>query len=191
MFFLGAISEPLIYCLIGEKWHEASTNLPLICIAGSLYPLHAINLNMLQVQGRSDLFLGLEVVKKVLALLPLFVGAFVGIIPMLYVNLITGIISFFLNSHYSGKYLYYLSWMQLKDVVPSYGVAFIVAASVYSLKDLPLSYWVILPLQIILGIVVLALICKLGDFDEYKGTKSLVEPVIGKITHKSKLVKHE
>lgn len=191
MFFLGAISEPLIYCLIGEKWHEASTYLPLICIAGSLYPLHAINLNMLQVQGRSDLFLGLEVLKKIIGLLPLFVGAFVGIMPMLYVNLLTGIISFFLNSHYSGKYLDYSSWMQLKDVAPSYGVAVIVAVSVFFLKYLPLSYWVILPLQIILGIVVLALICKFGNFDEYKETKSLVEPIIGKITHKSKLVKHE
>lgn len=47
MFFLGAISEPLLYCLIGPKWHEASTYLPLICISASLYPLHAINLNML------------------------------------------------------------------------------------------------------------------------------------------------
>ena len=51
MLFLGAISEPLLYCLIGPKWHEAATYLPLICIAGSLYPLQAINLNMLQVQG--------------------------------------------------------------------------------------------------------------------------------------------
>ena len=103
MFSIGAVSEPLIYCLIGPKWHEASTFLPLICITGSLYPLHAINLNMLQVQGRSDLFLGLEIVKKSIALAPLFIGAFVGIFPMLYVSIITDIISFFLNSHYSGN----------------------------------------------------------------------------------------
>lgn len=63
-FFLGAISEPLLYCLIGPKWHEAALYLPLICISASTYPLQAINLNMLQVQGRSDLFLGLEIVKK-------------------------------------------------------------------------------------------------------------------------------
>ena len=83
MFFLGAISEPLLYCLIGPKWHEASIYLPLICISMSLYPLHAINLNMLQVQGRSDLFLVLEIIKKIIALWPLSIGAFVGIIPML------------------------------------------------------------------------------------------------------------
>ena len=57
MISLGAVSEPLIYCLIGDQWHKAATFLPLICISMSSYPLHAINLNMLQVQGRSDLFL--------------------------------------------------------------------------------------------------------------------------------------
>lgn len=61
---MGAVAEPLIYCLIGAKWHEAATYLPLICISMSLYPLHAINLNMLQIQGRSDIFLYLEIIKK-------------------------------------------------------------------------------------------------------------------------------
>ena len=65
MFALGAVAEPLIYCLIGPKWHEAATYLPIICISMSLYPLHAINLNMLQVQGRSDIFLYLEIITKV------------------------------------------------------------------------------------------------------------------------------
>ena len=131
MFFLGAISEPLLYCLIGPKWHEAAIYLPLICLTGSTYPLHAINLNMLQVQGRSDLFLGLEIIKKSIALGPLCVGAFIGILPMLYTTIITCIISYFLNSHYSGKLLGYSSWMQLKDIAPSYGIASAIAFSVF------------------------------------------------------------
>ena len=143
MLSLGAVSEPLLYCLIGPKWHEAATYLPLICIAGSLYPLHAINLNMLQVQGRSDLFLVLEIIKKIIGLAPLFVGAFVGIIPMLYVNLLTGIISYFLNSFWTGKFLGYSSWMQIKDVAPAYGIAFIMAISMYMFKFLPISNWII------------------------------------------------
>lgn len=64
MFALGAMAEPMIFSLIGSQWHQAATFLPFICITMSLYPLHAINLNMLQVQGRSDLFLYLEIVKK-------------------------------------------------------------------------------------------------------------------------------
>lgn len=181
MFFLGAVSEPLLYCLIGPKWHEAATYLPLICIAGSLYPLHAINLNMLQVQGRSDLFLILEIVKKIIALGPLFVGAFVGIMPMLYTNLLTGIIAYFLNSYYTGKKLGYTSWMQIKDIAPSYGIAFTIAISVWFLKYLPISNWVILPIQIVVGLSVFIVLCNITQLEEYKETKNLVKPFFNKI----------
>ena len=181
MFFLGAISEPLLYCLIGPQWHEAAVYLPLICIAGSTYPLQAINLNMLQVQGRSDLFLGIEIVKKIIALAPLFVGAFIGILPMLYTNLITCVISFFLNSHYSGKLLGYNSWMQIKDITPSYGIAMIVALSVWFLKYLPISNWIILPIQIIVGGGVFILVCWLLSIEEYHEAKSIVIPMVNKI----------
>jgi O-antigen/teichoic acid export membrane protein len=181
MFFLGALSEPLLYCLIGPKWHDAATYLPLICISGSLYPLHAINLNMLQVQGRSDLFLGLEVVKKTIAIGPLMVGAFVGIMPMLYTNLITGSIAFFLNSYYSGKLLGYSSWMQIKDIAPSYGVAALVALSVFFLKFLPISYWIVLPIQIILGCAVLLCVCQKTKMEEYVELIRMVEPYITKV----------
>ena len=168
LFSLGAVSEPLIYCMIGPKWHEASTYLPLICITYSLYPLHAINLNMLQVQGRSDLFLGLEVIKKIITLAPLFIGAFVGIMPMLCVNMVVGIIAYFLNSHYSGRLLGYSSWMQMRDIAPSYALALAIALSVWFLKYLPLSYWIILPLQIAVGTVVFFSICELFKMKEYK-----------------------
>lgn len=181
MFFLGAISEPLLYCLIGPKWHEASTYLPLICIAGSLYPLHAINLNILMVQGRSDIFLGLEIIKKAIAIVPLCVGAFVGIMPMLYVNLLTGVIGYFLNSYYSGKLLGYSSWMQIKDVAPSYGVATIVALSIYFLKYLPFTNWIILLSQLLIGAIVFFVTCKQFKLEEYNETKQLLTPFLKKI----------
>lgn len=181
MFFLGAISEPLLYCLIGPKWHEASTYLPLICISGSLYPLHAINLNMLQVQGRSDLFLGLEVVKKLIGIVPLATCFYYGILPMLYVNLITGVISFFLNSYYSGKLIGYSSWMQVKDVSASYGIAVAISLSVYFLKYLPLSHWVVLPLQLSVGSVVFWMICSKREIAEYKELKEMAKPYLKKI----------
>ena len=173
---MGAVAEPLLYCLIGPKWHEAAVYLPFICMTGSLYPLHAMNLNMLQVQGRSDLFLGLEVIKKIIGLAPLFIGAFVGILPMLYTSLATGLIAFFLNSYYSGKLLGYSSWMQLKDVSPSYGVAIVVALSVYFFKYLPLSYWIILPFQIVVGAVVFIVVCKVFHIEEFDELKRLLKP---------------
>ena len=181
MFALGAVSEPLLYCLIGPKWHEAATYLPLICLVGSLYPLHAINLNMLQVQGRSDLFLGLEIVKKIIGLVPLFIGAFVGIFPMLYTIVITSIISYFLNSYFSGKLLGYSSWMQIRDIAPSFAISMTMAIVVYLLKYLPISNWIILPIQIVVGIFVFFSFCKITKIEEYKEVLNLMKPVLNKI----------
>ena len=64
MFGLAAIAKPLIVILIGEKWLMAVPFLQIICFSEMLYPLHAINLNILQVRGYSGLFLKLEIVKK-------------------------------------------------------------------------------------------------------------------------------
>jgi len=168
MFALGAVSEPLLNCLIGSKWHEASTYLPYICFIGAFYPLHAINLNMLQVQGRSDIFLILEICKKSLGLVPLFVGAFVGIIPMLCTSILTNFLCFFLNSYYTGKKLGYSSWRQLEDIALSFTIALITAIAVFSLQYLPLSYWFILPLQIVVWIGLFWGLCVIFQSAEYK-----------------------
>lgn len=174
MISMGAVAEPLIYCLIGPQWHTAASFLPLICINMSLYPLHAINLNMLQVQGRTDVFLYLEIVKKVIAIIPIVVGVFISIYWMLIVGVVVGIVGFFLNSYYTGKNLEYSSWMQLKDVAPSFGIAFLVGFSVYFLKYLPLSYWYVLPLQLILGGIVLVSSCEIVKLPEYIEVKGII-----------------
>ena len=139
MISLGAVSEPIVYTLIGTKWHEAATYLPLICISMSLYPLHAINLNILQVLGRSDIFLYLEIFKKIVGLLPLVIGIFYGIYYMLLASILTGIISLYLNTWYTGKTLSYTFVKQIRDIAPSYFTALVIAVAVYFLKFLMLS----------------------------------------------------
>ena len=181
MISMGAVAEPLIYCLIGPQWYIAASFLPLICISMSLYPLHAINLNMLQVQARTDIFLYLEIVKKVISIGPICLGIFVGIYWMLVGSIITGIIAFFLNSYYTGKSLKYSSWMQIRDVAPSYALAIIIALSVYFLKFLPLSYWVVLPLQIVVGVSVGFILCEYLQLKEYKEVKGITLTYVRKL----------
>ena len=178
---MGAVAEPLIYCLIGPKWYEAATYLPLICISMSLYPLHAINLNMLQVQGRTDIYLYLEIFKRVVSVGPLLLGIFINIYWMLVGSIAAGIISFFLNTYYTGKKLGYTSWMQLKDIAPSYGVALFVAVAVYFLKYLPLSYWIVLPLQIAVGGTVFFLVCEKSKLSEYIEIKGIIRDYVTKL----------
>ena len=184
MLFIGAISEPLIVCLIGEKWLEAATYLPLICISMSLYPLHAINLNMLQVLGRSDIFLYLEIAKKIISIAPICLGIFVGIKAMLIATIVTGIIAYFLNSYYTGKKLHYTSWMQIKDIYNSYLIAIIISFGIYFLKYLPISYFVILPLQILVGAAIFFAICEITKPSEYIEIKSIAAKAITKIKNK-------
>jgi len=180
MISLGAISEPLIYSLIGPKWHQAALFLPLICVLMSLYPLQAINLNMLQVLGRSDIFLLLEILKKIIGIGPLCLGIFVGIYWMLAGSIVAGIISFFLNSYYTGKKLGYTSWQQIKDVAPSYGIALIIAVSVYFFKFLPINSVVILIVQLIVGALVFFFVCEAFKFEEYVEIKGIAVDYISK-----------
>lgn len=180
MFALGAMAEPMIYSLIGPQWHQAATFLPFICITMSLYPLHAINLNMLQVQGRSDLFLYLEIVKKIITLIPIFIGAFVGVYWMLCASIFTGFIAFLLNSWFTGKFLNYSSWQQLKDVLPSYLIALFIGFIVYLLKFLPLCYNLIFPLQILSTLIVGWIVNRIINLEEYCEIKNIVLTVIKK-----------
>lgn len=184
MISLGAVSEPLMYCLVGPKWHEAATYMPLICLSMSLYPLHAINLNMLQVQGRTDIYLYIEIIKKIIAFGPICLGIFVNIYWMLIGTIITGIISFFLNSYYTGKKLGYSSWMQLRDITPSYVVSLIIALSVYFLKYLPVSNWIILPVQIVLGAIVFFIVCEKSKLEEYIEVKGMAISYLNRLKKK-------
>lgn len=178
---LGAISEPFVYCLIGPQWHQVATFLPLICVSTSLYPLHAINLNMLQIQGRSDIFLYLEIAKKIISVVPLSLGIFVGIYWMLIGCVFTGILAFFMNSYYTGRNLNYSSWMQLQDIAPSYILAFVVAASVYFFKYLPISNWGILPFQILVGTGVFFIVCENTKLPEYLEVKGIAKDYFYKL----------
>ena len=178
MFFIGAVSEPLIYCLIGPQWSEAASYLPLICLSMVLYPLHSINLNMLQIQGRSDIFLILEIVKKIIGVVPLLLGIFVNIYWMLWGVVITGVISFFLNSYYTGKRLNYSSWMQLKDISGSFAISFFMALVVFFLKYIPLSYWLVFPIQIIVGTITFFVLCEKAKLEEYLELKIIVKKAL-------------
>jgi O-antigen/teichoic acid export membrane protein len=182
MLWIASMSESLIMFLIGPQWHEASTYLPLICISMSLYPLHAINLNMLQVQGRSDIFLYLEVIKKFLAIFPISMGIFIGIYWMLIASIITGVISFFLNTYYTGVKLNYSSWSQIKDVAPAYWYGIVIAICVYFFKFLPVSNSLILLIQVIVGMACIFVYGELTHNNEYLEIKRILVTLIKKFS---------
>ena len=174
MFGLGAAAESLLHVLIGGQWAEAAGYLQIIVFTACLYPLHAINLNMLQVEGRSDLFLKLEIVKKIVAVGPILLGIFISIRWMLWSSVLVGIVSYFLNSYFSGKMIGYGSWAQLKDIAPSFGVACVMMAAVYALKLTGLSPLPLLIVQLAAGAGITIALCELLKLEEYYELKGIV-----------------
>lgn len=173
MLGLAAIAKPLIVVLIGEKWLPASEYLQIICFSGMLYPLHAINLNMLQVKGRSDIFLKLEIVKKILAIMPICLGIFLGIKIMLLGSVFNSFVAYFLNSYYSGRLINYPTKTQIKDIMPVFIVSLSVAIIMWSMSLLNISNYIILFLQILIGITLAIFIYEKLDLEEYKDIKEM------------------
>lgn len=181
MLGLAAIAKPMIVVLIGDKWLTAVVFLQIICFSGMLYPLHAINLNMLQVQGRSDLFLKLEIIKKVIAVGPLLLGIFIDIRWMLWGSVVTSFFSYYLNAYYSGKILDYDIWCQIKDILPSFGIAASMAILVYLLTFINISSFILLPILIFVGASFVFILCEIFKLDEYKEIKLIAKSAIERV----------
>ena len=173
MLGLAAVAKPLIIILIGEKWLPAVYFLQIICFSGMLYPLHAINLNILQVKGRSDLFLKLEVIKKVIGVFPILAGIFYGIEYMLWGSVVASVIGYFLNSYYSANLIFYPTKEQIKDILPTFGVSFVVASVMWVLSFLDISVYILLPVQITTGILLALSIYEKLHLGEYLEVKQL------------------
>ena len=175
MMGMAAVAEPMIHTLIGAKWVPAIIYLQMLCFVGMMYPLHALNLNMLQVQGRSDLFLKLEVIKKIIAIPTIVIGVFFGIKMMIVGMMVNTLIAYYLNSYWSGVNIGYSFSQQVKDILPSFFLALTMGVSVYFLgKVLPFSYPVKLIIQIVFGGLFVLVISEVTKFRDYIFAKQLV-----------------
>jgi O-antigen/teichoic acid export membrane protein len=153
--------------------------LQIICFAGMLYPLHALNLNILQVKGRSDLFLKLEIIKKAIAVIPIVLGIFLGIKVMLWGGVFTSLFSYFLNSYYSAFLIDYSTKEQIKDILPTFGISFFIALCMWSILLIPVSNCIIvLLLQCIFGVSLTIFIYEKTKLSEYAEAKQIVFSLI-------------
>lgn len=181
MLGLAAVAKPMVCVVIGEKWLPAAEMMQIICFSAVLYPLHAINLNMLQVQGRSDIFLYLEIAKKSINIIPILLGVFCGIKPMLLATVLMGLISYVLNSHYSGKFLRYNMWAQVRDILPSFLFAIGVALPTWSISLLALPMQILFLLQMGMGVGLTLVLGKITRLNEYIELKEIIITSLNKV----------
>jgi O-antigen/teichoic acid export membrane protein len=153
LVLMGVLATPLFRLLFTEKWLPAVPYFQILCLSGILYPLHSYNLNILNVKGRSDLFLKLEVIKKSLIAIIIIVSLRYGVIGLIWGQLVTSFLAFFINSYYSGKFINYSSWQQISDILPLILIAFIAGIIVYLVVLYLISYCTDLDKLIIGGVV--------------------------------------
>ncbi len=171
---LAAVAEPMIITLIGEKWRQSITYLQLLTFVGMMYPLHALNLNMLQVQGRSDLFLRLEIIKKIIAIPTIIIGIYFGIKVMILGMWVNTLISYYLNSYWSGRMINYPMREQIVDITPGFLIAISMGAVVIIVGwYLPGIYLVKLLVQLLAGILITVLLCELIKPQAYLELKNI------------------
>ena len=181
---MAACAKPFIYVLIGEKWLPCVPMMQLMSLSLMLYPLQMVNINMLTLQGRSDIQLLLQIIKCILAIGPILLGIYVGIYWMIGGSVLNSWIALVLNAYYSGKKFNYTWWMQLKDVLPSFVIAFIMAVPVYLLAYLPLSYYIVFPIQVVVGALITLALCEWWKRDEYLQLKDIVIQYTKKAFHR-------
>jgi O-antigen/teichoic acid export membrane protein len=152
MIGLAVVAEPLVMVLLTEKWLPSVPYLQLLCIIGLLLPFHTLNLGILMAKGRSDLFLRLEIFKKVLTIISISVTWRWGITGIIWGQVVIAFVALFLNSYYTGKLLGYHATAQIRDIGVYLVFSLLMGSGIHLLEYLILhSSGMLLFFQIISG----------------------------------------
>lgn len=175
LFGLAALAEPFIYLLITEKWAASIPYLQVLCLAAMWYPVHALNLNLLKVKGRSDLFLKLEIIKKGLALIIVFITAPFGVLYMCIGSVVLSFIALFINTYYTGKLINVGFMTQMKDVFPTFIYSLLMGLLIIGITYYIPNMWGKLVVGLIMGTVFYWGISTMMQSDELSYIKFLVK----------------
>lgn len=133
MVFFSAIAQSLIDLIFGQKWLPSVPFFQIMCFTGLFYPLNAININIFQVKGRTDLVLRLEIIKKCFITITVAIVLLLrlGIFALVWTTILNSFFGFLMNSYYSKKLISYSIKDQIKDILPSLLLSFTMGAIVY------------------------------------------------------------
>ena len=151
MMGLAFIGEPIVDLILTEKWLPCVPFLRIFCITYMFYPVNTTNLNAIKAMGRSDLFLKLETIKKVIGLIVLLGTMWFGVMAMAYSLLFTSITSQIINSWPNKKLLDYSYPEQIRDILPGILLAVFMGCCVYPVKWIGFSDLLTLFIQVVMG----------------------------------------
>lgn len=168
MMGLCFVATPLIRLLLTEKWLPCITYMRIFCITYMFYPIHTANLNAILAKGRSDLFLKLEIIKKVIGVIALIITVPISVKAIGYSLIFTSVASQIINSWPNRKLLNYGYLEQLKDILPGIMLAVFMGGCVSLVSLLHLPDIVTLLIQVPLGALIyigLSMLFKLDSFE--------------------------
>ena len=151
MVGLAICAEPLVRLILTEKWLPCVPFLRIFCFTYAFYPIHTANLNAIKAMGRSDMFLKLEIIKKVLGLAVLLSTMWFGVMAMAYSSLFTSVLCQIINSWPNRKLLDYKYSEQFKDMLPQILLSLAMGAIVCCVSFLNISDIATLCIQVPLG----------------------------------------
>lgn len=174
MFIMSALSRPLIIVLVTSKWESCIPLLSLMCFWLMWNPVVGLNANILQIKGRSDLYLRIEIVKKAVGFVIMCITLPFGLIPFICGSIVYILISFGINSYYTGKVTNVSVVLQLKDIFPSFAFSFFVFLFVKSIILFVGNYYLQIIIGGISGITIYLLLAYLFDLSELHDIKYMI-----------------
>jgi teichuronic acid exporter len=153
MIGMAVVAEPLVKIVLTDKWLPAVPFLQIFCISYALVPIHTANLQAINAMGRSDIFLKLQIIKKLFGLMILGVSLPFGVYAIAIGQVISGIISSFVNAYPNKKLLDYSYIEQWNDIMPSLLLSLVMGVVVYSFKWLGLPVMITLIVQVCVGVI--------------------------------------
>lgn len=182
MIGLAAVADPLIRLVLTDKWAGSIYLLQIICFDMMWYPIHAINLNLLQVKGRSDYFLKLEIIKKTLGVVTLCATIPLGLVAMCYGRVFISVVCLGLNTYYTKKLVDYGFVKQMRELTHIFVHAMVMGVLVWLLVQSPLSQGLKLLTGVVAGGLYYIIGAYLMKFEELKEILSLKNNSNGKST---------
>lgn len=184
MMGLAFCAEPIVCLVLTDKWLPCVPFLRIFCITYMLYPIHTANLNAIKAMGRSDLFLKLEIAKKIVGMTLLLSTMWFGVMAMAYSLLIGTVAGMIINSWPNRKLLKYAYLEQMKDIMPGIAVAVFMGCCVNLVGMLHLSNTVTLLIQIPMGAAIYIGASAALHLESYEYLMGMIRPVLKKIARK-------
>lgn len=165
MVGLAVVAEPLITVMLTSKWLPCVPFLWIACFIYGLWPIQTANLEAMKAIGRSDLFLKLEIIKKSVGIIILIISMQYGVMAIALSQIVAIIINSLVNAFPNRKLLKYGYIEQLKDMMPSFLIAVLMGAVIYPIKFAIHNNFLLIILQVLIGIPVYILLTKLFKID--------------------------